>query len=206
MKDCIVISESGIEVYKSDIDILTSEYIESLPDESMIYKSPVFKGLLLYIYNTKLRNVIESIKNNKGINQYNIDYSLMDSIFNNVYLPLCYRFSIVPTVLSFSVFVGIDNSFLYEVNKGIYRNGSKVNPDNTRTVKKWYSVCESALADKAFNENSIGSIFGLKANYQWTETAPQTALPDSTPQATPEQIAERYRDAKKPELPVFETE
>ena len=206
MKNTVLISDSGIEVFQSDIDILINEYIESLPDENMIYKSIVFKGLLLYIYSHKLKHIIDSIKSNKGISQYNIDYSLMDSIFNNIYLSLCYRFSIVPTVLSFSVFVGIDNTYLSEVRSGTYKDGSKVNSDSTQTVKKWYQVCESALADKAFNDNGIGAIFGLKANYAWTETAPTQVIPESAAQSTPEQIQQRYKDVEKPVLPVFEDE
>lgn len=204
MKDNVIISDSGIEIFQSDIDILVNEYISTLPDETMIYKSMTFKGLLLYIYTHKLKYVIESIKNNKQINDSNIDYSLMDSIFENIYLPLCYKFFIVPTVLSFSVFVGISNTYLTEVSSGTYRNGSKVKHENTATVKKWYAVCESALADKAFNDNGIGAIFGLKANYQWTETAPQIVQAEQLTQSTPEQIAERYRDAKKPEIPVLD--
>ena len=204
MKDNVIISDSGIEIFQSDIDVLVNEYISTLPDETMIYKSMTFKGLLLYIYTHKLKYVIESIKNNKQINDSSIDYSLMDSIFENIYLPLCYKFFIVPTVLSFSVFVGISNTYLTEVVSGTYRNGSRVNSDNTVTVKKWYAVCESALADKAFNDNGIGAIFGLKANYQWTETAPQIVQAEQLTQSTPEQIAERYRDAKKPEIPILD--
>lgn len=204
MKDNVIISDSGIEIFQSDIDVLVNEYISTLPDETMIYKSMTFKGLLLYIYTHKLKYVIESIKNNKQMNDSSIDYSLMDSIFENIYLPLCYKFFIVPTVLSFSVFVGISNTYLTEVSSGTYRNGSKVKPENTATVKKWYAVCESALADKAFNDNGIGAIFGLKANYQWTETAPQIVQAEQLTQSTPEQIAERYRDAKKPEIPVLD--
>lgn len=204
MKDNVIISDSGIEIFQSDIDILVNEYISTLPDETMIYKSMTFKGLLLYIYTHKLKYVIESIKNNKQINDSSIDYSLMDSIFENIYLPLCYKFFIVPTVLSFSVFVGISNTYLTEVVSGTYRNGSRVNSKNTETVKKWYAVCESALADKAFNDNGIGAIFGLKANYQWTETAPQIVQAEQLTQSTPEQIAERYKDAKRPEIPVLD--
>lgn len=204
MKDNVIISDSGIEIFQSDIDVLVNEYISTLPDETMIYKSMTFKGLLLYIYTHKLKYVIESIKNNKQMNDSSIDYSLMDSIFENIYLPLCYKFFIVPTVLSFSVFVGISNTYLTEVASGIYRNGSKVNSENTVTVKKWYAVCESALADKAFNDNGIGAIFGLKANYQWTETAPQIVQAEQLTQSTPEQIAERYKDAKRPEIPILD--
>ena len=206
MKNTVLISDSGIEIYQSDIDILISEYIESLPDETLIYKASVFNGLLLYIYNNKLKYVIETIKNNKGINQYNIDYDLLNDIFQNVYLPLTYRFNIVPTVLSFACFVHVSNTFLSEVKTGTYRKGVKVNSESTETVKNWYQVCESSLADKAFNDNGIGAIFGLKANYAWTETAPTQVIPESAAQSTPEQIQQRYKDVEKPVLPVFEDE
>lgn len=204
MGNTVLLSDSGVEIYQSDIDILIDEYIATLPDETMIYKSSCFNGLLLYIYNNKLKHIIDIVKQNKEINQYNNDYELLNDIFYGIYLPLTYRFNIVPTILSFSCFVHISNAFLSDIKNGIHKDGSKVKPETTQTVKKWYQVCESALADKAFNDNGIGAIFGLKANYAWRELAPENPQLDIIQQSTPEEISARYSDAKKPELPELE--
>lgn len=202
----VLVSDSGIEIYQSDIDILTDEYISSLPDETMIYKSSCFNGLLLYIYNNKLKHVIDTVKQNKQINNYYIDYDLLNEIFFNVYLPLTCKYNIVPTVLAFCTFVRINNVYMSEIRNGIYNNGSKPNSANTETVKKWYSVCESALADKAFNDNGIGAIFGLKANYFWNDQLKPIETAEQLTQSTPTEIQQRYASAKKPELPILESE
>ena len=106
----------------------------------------------------------------------------------------------VPTVLEFCVFTGQDTSHVSDLRKGIYRNdGTKVNPNTTQIVKRWYSVAESALASKAFSENSVGCIFGLKSAHGWQETPQQLEVLNTIQQETPQQIAERFRDAQKPE-------
>lgn len=200
MRDNIIITVDGLEVYQSEIDIIVSQYIESLPDPMMIYKAPVFKGLLLEIYNNKIKYIIATDKQNRQ-SVYN-NYSLLDDIFNNIYIPLVYKYCLVPTIQEFCVFVGISNSNLTDVKNGVYRsNGSKANPESTQTVKKWFEVCESALISKAYTENSIGAIFGLKAAHGWQEAKQQLEIiTTGSQQATPEQIAQKYADLEKPVL------
>ena len=203
--DNILITESGLEIYQSDIDYIVNDYIDSLINPEMIYKSSVFKGLLLKIYTQKIKYIIETDKHNRNTTHNN--YTLLNDIFYNIYIPLVYKYNLVPTILEFCVFVNIDNSNLGDIKNGVYRgNGSKANPDHTRTVKKWYSVCESALASKAFTENSIGAIFGLKAAHNWQESKQQLEIINAAgSQATPEQIAERYKDTARPALPDAES-
>ena len=77
--------------------------------------------------------------------------------------------------------------------------------EHCQTAKRWKSVCESALADRAIMSNSIGSIFALKAAHGWRETAP--AAPEEysfKAEQSPEQIRERYAGTTKPELPDFQ--
>ena len=160
----------NIEIYMSDIELIESEYIESLPDESLIYKSNCFNGLLLKIYQTVLVNILP-----KG---YRNDYILLNDIFYKVYLPLCFRYNISPTIIQFcSVLTGIDNTNISDIKNGVFRNGYPVKDVNaTQIVKSWYAVCESGLLSRAVNDNSIGAIFSLKSLYAYTE-AP-AALPD----------------------------
>lgn len=195
--DNVILTYNNIELYQSEIDFLCDEYISTLHDESMIYKSTVFSGMLQYIYNNKLKYIIPD-----GF--YN-DYVLLDSIFDNVYINLCSKYNIVPSIIQFTVLCHIDVSMLTELRNGNYKDGSKVNEKTSKTVKKWYAVCESMLLSKATNESSIGSIFALKANYGYRDNdAPQVLQIQTGTQATPEQIAEKYKDIKAPELPELE--
>lgn len=200
LENNVLLTIDGSEVYKNDIDIMIDEYIETLPDSDLLYKSSPFKGLLLYIYNQKLKYIIEMDKQNN--NSKNNNYNLLNDIFYNIYLPLVYRYNLIPTILEFSVFVNIDNSHLTDVRNGFYRgNGSKANPENTRIVKSWFNVCESALASKAFSENGIGAIFGLKSAHGWVEGKQQIEIVNNLgAQLTPQQIAEKYADIVKPVL------
>lgn len=194
-----LITVNGIELYQSDIDVLCDEYIQSLPDSSMIYKSTVFCGLLDYIYKHVLKDITRS-------NDNHIRYDVINEIFYNIYIPLCYRFDKVPTMIQFSVLVNVSNTHLTDVKNGVYRsNGTAVNIACNQMVKKWYDVCESALLGKAINESSIGSIFALKSSFGYHEN--QTVTIESRqlmPHETPEQIAAKYSDIERPEKPELE--
>lgn len=199
LTDNALINIDGLEIYQTDIDILTEDYITSLSDPSMIYKSPVFKGLLLYIYNNKLKHIIETDKHNRNTKHHN--FKLLDSIFFNIYLPLVYKYGFTPTVLEYTCFVNVSNQHISDIKHGLYMgNGSKVNPDHTEIVKRWYSVCESGLASKAIESNGIGAIFVLKSRYQWQESPQQVEVINTNQNSTPQQIAERFRNAEKPRL------
>ena len=161
-----------------------------------------FKGLLLFLYNRLIKHVILSDKENRK-SKYN-NYKLLSQIFYNVYVPLCYKYSICPTILEFSCFVDVESTHLTDLRQGTYRgSGDRVNPETSQIVKKWYNVCESSLASRAISDNSIGSIFVLKSKYQWRETAPEPPQIETGMQSTPQQIMEKYQDAEKPELPVL---
>ena len=202
MTDNIILNTGSIEVYRSEIDFLCDEYIQSLPDESMIYKSTVFSGMLNYIYQSKLKYIISKSKNDKGINQYNNDYALLDDIFQSVYIYLCTRYDIVPSIIQFCVLTGISRETISDIKQGKYRaDGTRVKPETCHTVKNWYNTCESMLLSKAANESSIGSIFALKANYGYRDNVQQVeVISTQEQQATPEQIAEKYADIAKPRL------
>lgn len=158
-------------LYKTDIEFQCTEYISMLPDETLIYKkSNIFLGLLEHIYNTVLYPIFFKDK------PYNNDYNLLDRIFFSIYLPLNYRFGYTPTLYSFSSFVHISDSNIWDINKGIYRrDGSKVNNDTQQTVRKWYNTCKAATLSRAIDDNSIGAIFAAKAAYGMSDQ-PQPAI------------------------------
>lgn len=205
VKDTVILTIDGLEVYQNDIDILCDDYISTLPDSVSITKPSVFSGLLKYIYKHKVKQIIDTDKQNRN-NSYNNNHDLLDMIFENIYTVLCSRYSITPTIQQFCVFVGIDKGIISDINKGFYRQGNyKVNPKTRHTVKKWYDYCESVSLGEA-TRGSIGDIFNLKANYQYRDNVQQVEVITSQDQtATPEQIAERYKDTVKPSLPDLES-
>lgn len=200
--DNIILSTGNIEVYQSEIQQLCDEYISSLPDESMIYKSTVFSGMLSYIYRNKLKYIIYKSKADNNINTFYHDYKLLDDIFNTVYIDLCTRYNIIPTVLQFCVLCDLPREFITDLKNGIYRtDGYKVKPETTQIVKNWFNTCESMTLSRAANESSIGSIFVSKAVYGYSDApVQQLEIIDNRQSETPQQIAERFRNAEKPSL------
>lgn len=200
--DNIILSTGNIEVYQSEIQQLCDEYISTLPDESMIYKSTVFSGMLSYIYRNKLKYIIYKSKADNNINTFYHDYKLLDDIFNTVYIDLCTRYNIIPTVLQFCILCNIPREHVTDLKQGIYRqDGYKVKPETVQIVKKWFNTCESMTLSRAGNESSIGSIFLSKAVYGYSDApVQQLEIIDNRQNETPQQIAERFRNAEKPSL------
>lgn len=204
INDMLVINIQGLEVYQNDIDVLCDDYINSLQDTSNIYKTQCFNGLLNYIYNTLLKNIINTDKHNRNTTQNN--YILLDEMFN-IYKTLCSKYLQNPTILQFCTeFVCINPSNVSDIKQGIYNGrGEKVKPEKQEIVKKWYAICESRLASRVIETNGIGSMFVLKARYNWQESAQQVEVINTNQTSTPQQIAERFRNAEKPQL-LTETE
>lgn len=189
-----LIDYNGIQIYDSDIDMLCDEYINTLNNPELIYKATVFTGLLDYIYKHLVKNILSPIRQKN-------DYKLLDNVFRNIYLPLCYKYNIAPTILSFSCFIHVPNSYLSDLNKGVYRaHGEKVNPETNQIVKEWFDTCENGLLNKAISESSIGSIFALKALYSYSDSQTININTNTDIQhETAEQIAARHSDAQLPE-------
>lgn len=152
---------NGAEVYESRIHELADEYINTLSDSESINNNPsLFTGMIKYIY--------------KHLFKYNPvnndDIGLIDNIWS-IYTELCYKYSKRPTLLNFSLLVGINNDTFNAWKNGEYRRGENgASSEHSRTVKKWLAECESSLVDGATERNSVGCIFALKANYGYTET------------------------------------
>lgn len=182
-----------VELYLSKLDIYVDEYISTLTDPENIYNTMCFSGLLLYIYNHIVKHILP--------NTYNNDYNLLNTVFYDIYLPLCYRFNKAPTIIQFcSELTRISNSNLQDIKNGFYRrDGSKVNIDTQLIVKNWYAVCESGLASRASNDNSIGSMFVLKSKYLWNDQPKQTiAIENNTDDKTVEELALEYGNSSVP--------
>ena len=197
------------EVYLSRIHELADEFTRDMDDEKA-QQPQTFTAMLNYIY----RNLFKPSPYNQDVFQKNrypsqtrsiLDYSdieQLDAIWN-MYLQLCVQYQQIPTMLDFSVMTGINNDLFTRWMNGTVENKSD---EYRRTIKAWKETCESALAKRAIQQNSIGAIFALKACHSWRETSPVT--PDeamiSEARSTPEQIAAKYRDVERPTLPQMD--
>ena len=195
--DNTVLAYNGIELYQSEIDILCHEYLDSIGVIDNI-KPMQFNGMLLYIYNNKLRYIIPDT--------YKNDYELLNNIFFDIYIPLCCKYGFCPTILQFtSHLVRIDNKTLSQIRNGVYADGSKVNKITCETVEKWFDICESGLLSKAVETNGIGAIFALKANYKYRDNdIPAIQFTTKQENSTPEQLADKYGSIEKPAIEQIE--
>lgn len=188
-------TENGAEVYENKIYQLVDEYIGSLEDPESINNNPsLFTGMIKYIYKHLFKN--NPVNNN--------DIEMLDNIFD-IYTELCYKYIKRPTLLNFSLLVGISNDTFNAWKNGEYRAGTDgASSLHSLTVKKWLKECESALVDGATERNSVGCIFALKANYGYTE-APQRieVVGGQIPDQAAADIAARHRigQEERPELP-----
>ena len=187
-------AENGAEIYETKIHEYADEYINTLVDPGSINNNPsLFTGMIKYIYKHLFKN--------NPIN--NDDIGLIDNIWS-IYTELCYKYSKRPTLLNFSLLVGINNDTFNAWKNGEYRRGENgASSEHSRTVKKWLAECESSLVDGATERNSVGCIFALKANYGYTETPQRVEIVNGqTPDQVAADIAARHiGQAKRPELP-----
>ena len=98
--------------------------------------------------------------------------------------------------------VGINMDTINTWKNGEYRGG--LGSPHSETVKKWLAECESSLLDGAIEQNGIGCIFALKANYGYTETAPVPTVNQEQRNKSLEEIVERYRLEQGTEKPLLE--
>lgn len=198
-------AENGVEVYEDKIKYYADEYINTLDDPNSINNNPsLFTGMIKYIY----KHLFKPKRNDKVLYNSNSvldtgDIELLDNIWN-IYTELCYRYNKRPTLLNFSLLVGIGNDVFNSWIRGEYRAGENgASSPHCQTAKKWKAECESSLVDGATERNSVGCIFALKANYGYTETPQRVEIVSGqTPDQVAADIAARHiGQAKRPELP-----
>lgn len=200
-------TENGIEVYEHDIKYYAEEYISQLPEkENSINNNPsLFTGMVKYIYKHLFKpGKRDKVKYNANTVLDTGDIELLNNIWE-VYTELCYKYNKRPTILNFSLLIGIDNRTIDTWRRGEFRAGEDgASSAHSQTVKKWLAECESSLVDGATEKNSVGCIFALKANYGYTETPQRVEIVNGQqPEQIAADIAARHRigQAEKPELP-----
>ena len=115
-------AENGAEIYETKIHEYADEYINALNDTESINNNPsLFTGMIKYIY----KHLFKPRRNDKVLYNSNSvldtgDIELLDNIWN-IYTELCYRYNKRPTLLNFSLLVGIGNDVFNSWIRGEYR-------------------------------------------------------------------------------------
>ena len=202
-----VTAGNGAEVYEDKIKYYADEYINDLPEgEDSINNNPsLFTGMIKYIYKHLFKpSRKDKVLSNSNSNLDLGDIDLLDNIWG-IYTELCYKYSKRPTILNFSLMIGVDNTTIDSWRRGECRDdGMGANSPRSQTVKKWLKECESSLVDGATERNSVGCIFALKANYGYTETPQRIEITGANAPALSQedirQIADQARKESIPEL------
>ena len=96
----------------------------------------------------------------------NADIKALDNIFS-VYVRLCSKYSVNPTLEAFSFLVDINRATFTSWNNGDYRT-----QEHSDTVKKWMNICKGFLVNNLGNSKGTDAnkIFIAKAAYGMAET------------------------------------
>ena len=159
MKDNTDITSTGIEIYRHDINYYADEYIrnelelEHVDQESKKIVKDNFVDMLFYI-------------SDRISKPDNADIKALDNIFS-VYVRLCSKYSVNPTLEAFSFLVNIDRNTFTTWANVTYRTA-----DHSSTVKKWLNICRGFLVDNLGNSKGTDAnkIFIAKAAYGMAET------------------------------------
>lgn len=156
VKGNTVKSEIGIEIYQNDIYRLVDEYIDTELDGDTESVTDNFVSMIFYIADN-----IQKPSND--------DIELLDNLFS-IYVRICAKYKVLPTLEVFSFLVGIDRNTFTDWSMGRYR----VNTAHGSTVKKWFNICKSFTLNRLHNQSGTNAnlIFIAKAAYGMAETAP----------------------------------
>lgn len=194
--DVLIDCERGI-ISASDIQTTIEEFLDTLrnPDDIYSNKPMIFNGLLEYIYKRNVKRILP--------NTYNNDYELLDDIFRNIYLYLCYMFNYVPNISTFcNHLCHIDMNNIYNIKTGFnIIDGSKVNINSMRICKNWDSICNGDLFGHIAQTGSVGGIFVAKVKGFSDQPQPGPAVTVNLAPGIEEKQLARLAAAIVPELP-----
>lgn len=188
-----LIEYNGLIVTNYDLGLCIDNYLSTLPFPDEIYKNhKLFNGLLLYIYNHVIKSLIPET--------YNNDYELLDNIFCDIYIPLCYRFGHIPTISNSCILTGLQFSYVYDIKTGLYKDGSTVNNKSKYIIQKWIDICNSELIDEIIHRNSIGAMFLAKVHGFREDNQSQITINVNVPQISEKQLSS-LASGMIPEMP-----
>ena len=173
----------GIEVYLHDIYYFTDEFIRTELGGAKDLVHDNFSQMILYIADRIQK-------------PDNADAKLLDKIFD-IYVRLCTKFQILPTLEMFSMLVKINRATFYDWSAGQYRKST----EHGDIVKKWHGICKNFVVDRLHNSRKVDPnlIFIAKAGYGMVEASPAPILEVETqntrlPCRTREEIMASYGD------------
>lgn len=194
-----VVVDQTIEVYENDIYRLVDEYIETVlqvspgdydtPKEYKAAVADAFVDMIFYIADRIPKPSNDNIE-------------LLDELFD-VYVRICTRYNVLPTLEVFSFLVSINRSTFSDWMRRDYRTSTS----HGNTVKKWFDICKNCTVNRLNNQPGTNAnlIFVAKAAYGMAETAPvQVGQQAGIPQQTAQEIAEKHRavlELPEPERP-----
>jgi len=154
----------GIDVYEHEIYALADEYINRLPDASLISapNSNCFTGMIKYI--------------NRHIGftrDMYADINILNDIWD-IYTDLVYKYMQKPTIEEYALLIGVHRDTLYSWLNGECRSNDicvKLGSSRSDTVKKWQAECALGRYKGAASGN-VGMTFLCKAVDGMAETAP----------------------------------
>lgn len=160
-KKVINLSEmvDGVEIYSNNIMKCADEYIQQRTDGSLKNIREMFPDMIYYIHDALELDIDTD------------DIDGMDALFN-IYVRLCGRCSVLPTVECFSWLIGIMCATIKEWANGVVR------ADSSRKhgifAKKWIDTCAASCVNRLSNQtgSNVNLIFVAKAAYGMAETAP----------------------------------
>ncbi len=192
--DILVESDIGF-ITSQDIEKSINDFESSLNDPGILYINghKSFNLLLRYIYKHNIKHILP--------NTYNNDYELLDQIFINIYINLCYRYNRIPSISCFCInLVFIDYGNVYDLKIGTYRStGDKVNINTKRIVEKWTRICDGELIDNVTHTGNIGAMFVAKTRGFREEPQTIVMIDTHAPRIDAKQISDVI--GKLPELP-----
>ena len=182
------------EIFLNQLDVVADEFISDLSEQDK-EKPTTFLRLLKYVY-------VQCFKPQKTL-QYNCKSVLKDAdtaVIEAVwdwYCSLALSFGRTPTVLQFCTLTGFNRHTLQDWREG---NTRKETNEYSAVSEKMKQESEAFLEARAYESNSVGAIFGLKASHFWREASPiLPELPRTEAHATLAEIRERHKDATLPE-------
>ena len=188
-----LIEYNGLIITNYDLELCINNYISTLPIPEDIYKNhKLFNGMLLFIYNHLIKYILPET--------YNNDYELFDNIFNNIYIPLCYRYNHIASVNNFCILIHVDYNQFYDIKSGMYKDGSKVNNNTSRIIKNWITICNSELIEEVTHKNSIGAMFLAKVHGFREDNNTSVSITVNLPQVSESQL-QKLASGVIPELP-----
>lgn len=183
--EILVTCKAGI-ISQKDIQMSIDNYVSRLHNADDIYnnKPMLFNGLLEYIYKHNIKHLIPD-----DTVRYN--WELLDDIFINIYINLCYSFNYIPMVSTYcNHMVHIDVSYIYSIKDGIrLSDGNRVTDNIVKYIKRWISFCDSDLFNHIAQNNSVGGMFVAKVRgYSDTPTQPPAITVNLNPQIDAKQL------------------